>query len=47
MKRYDLGQYPAELLMTSLVCKVGLYLLQFCVDQSTVQHQKQLITFTL
>ena len=24
MKRHDLGQYPTELLMTSLVCKVGL-----------------------
>ena len=25
MKRQDLGQYPTELLMTSLVCKVRLY----------------------
>ena len=25
MKRHDLGQNPTELLVTSLVCKVGLF----------------------
>ena len=33
MKRHDLGQYPTELLMTSLVCKVGLYYSSVSINQ--------------
>ena len=33
MKRHDLGQYPTELLMTSLVCKVGLYFSSASINQ--------------
>ena len=33
MKRHDLGQYPTELLMTSLVCKVGIYYSAASVNQ--------------
>ena len=33
MKRHDLGQYPTELLMTSLVCKVGLYYSSASINQ--------------
>ena len=33
MKRHDLGQYPIELLMTSLVCKVGLYYSSVAINQ--------------
>ena len=33
MKRQDLGQYPTELLMTWLVCKVGLYYSSASINQ--------------
>ena len=33
MKRHDLGQCPTELLMTSLVCKVGLYYSSTSINQ--------------
>ena len=33
MKRPDLGQYPTELLMTSLVCKVGPYYSSSSINQ--------------
>ena len=33
MKRHDLGQYPTELSMTSLVCKVGLCYSSASVNQ--------------
>ena len=33
MKRHDLGQYPTEILMTSLVCKVGLYYSSASINQ--------------
>ena len=33
MKRHHLGQYPTELLMTSLVCKVELYYSSASINQ--------------
>ena len=33
MKRHYLGQYPTELLMTSLVWKVGLYYSSVSINQ--------------
>ena len=33
MKRHDVGQYPTELFMTPLVCKVGLYYSSASINQ--------------
>ena len=33
MKRHDLGQNPTELLVTSLVCKVGLFHSSVSINQ--------------
>ena len=33
MKRHDLGQFPTELLVTSLFCKVGLYYSSVSINQ--------------
>ena len=46
VQRHDLGQYHTELLMTSLVCKVGLYYSSASINQ-LFNTKNGLLHFTL